>query len=69
MSINIDTTDPNYILWHGRFITFRDSVQPRLNLYFKMTQEQQERWLAKDEMMQDIIQWCDRVSREKNDDA
>ena len=68
MPIRIDTTHADYVKGLRRFRGLRAAMRPRIKRYFKMSPEQQARWLEKDVMMREFIHMCERVAVKNNDD-
>ena len=69
MRTDINTKGNTYTADLIHFRRIRDSMRPLVKLLDRMTEEQQETWLAKDDMLREFIEMCDRVSVKKNDDA
>ena len=68
--INIDarTASPGYASELARFRSFRASMKGDLKLYFKLSEEQKEKWRAKDPLLDQVISFCHNVEARNKDD-
>ena len=61
-------TSEAYLRHLARFRAMRDNLKPRIKSYLRMTEEQQAAWRAKDPLLDEVLDFCDRVSTGRRGD-
>ena len=60
--LTIDTSTEQYQTMHTRFTAMRQKITPMLKDYNRSSPEAKAIWLENDPLLQDVIQWCNRVA-------
>ena len=66
--IKIETTGDEHKALVQDFKDLKNALKPNFRMYHKMSSEQQELWLEKDNLMRLVVEWAEKVCGGKDDD-
>jgi len=66
--IDIDTTSTEYRNKLSRFRAIRTSLRPNIRMYQKLPDSKKERWLERDPLLRELVEFSKRIGEGKDDD-